>query len=273
MLRTSIAAIAVVSVASFPVSGASPCLADLTGDGMVDGADLGLLLGDWGRCAGCSGDLNADGTVDGADLGLLLGTWGEIAFEFGESYRNAEAWQIGLEMLSGDELALASEDYNRIVTDLDAIRTMETSLANQFHSMAWAPNQILAAVKNGVPIDEFTCLNDYFGLVSQQFLFQSGGAKWYTLTFASKFNAEAMSSIYAALAEVTIAEPNGLIGGQNFWTPVDNGDGTWTWTIDDGFLDCFDGCDCHKVYTFETDGKGGAKLVNFQQFGQSWCDF
>jgi hypothetical protein len=51
-----------------------PCLADLTGNGTVDGADLGVLLGDWGGTA--SGDLNGDGTTNGADLGILLGAWG-----------------------------------------------------------------------------------------------------------------------------------------------------------------------------------------------------
>ena len=51
-----------------------PCLADLTGNGTVDGADLGVLLGDWGGSA--SGDLNGDGTTNGADLGILLGAWG-----------------------------------------------------------------------------------------------------------------------------------------------------------------------------------------------------
>ncbi|MCA9284926.1 MAG: hypothetical protein KDA22_06925 [Phycisphaerales bacterium] len=51
---------------------------DLNGDGVVNGADLGLLLGDWGACPpdACPADLNGDGTVDGADLGLLLGEWG-----------------------------------------------------------------------------------------------------------------------------------------------------------------------------------------------------
>ena len=32
-------------------SGAPPCPSDLNGDGMTDGADLGLLLGAWGACA------------------------------------------------------------------------------------------------------------------------------------------------------------------------------------------------------------------------------
>jgi hypothetical protein len=50
------------------------CLFDLTGDGATNGADLGLLLGNWGN-PGFT-DLNNDGTTNGADLGLLLGAWG-----------------------------------------------------------------------------------------------------------------------------------------------------------------------------------------------------
>lgn len=51
------------------------CPADLNGDGQVDGADLGMLLGGWGG-VGPVGDLNGDSLVDGADLGALLGAWG-----------------------------------------------------------------------------------------------------------------------------------------------------------------------------------------------------
>ena len=50
------------------------CFADLSPSGVVDGADLGILLANWGG-SGC-GDLNFDGVVDGADLGLLLAVWG-----------------------------------------------------------------------------------------------------------------------------------------------------------------------------------------------------
>ena len=48
---------------------------DLNGDGVVTGADLGLLLGAWGPANGSPFDLNHDGVVNGADLGLLLGCW------------------------------------------------------------------------------------------------------------------------------------------------------------------------------------------------------
>lgn len=53
---------------------AGPC-PDLDGDGFVNGADLGILLGAWGPCDGCPPDLDGDGVVDGADLGTLLGSW------------------------------------------------------------------------------------------------------------------------------------------------------------------------------------------------------
>jgi hypothetical protein len=46
---------------------------DLNGDGIVNGADAGLLLANWGGSG--VGDLNGSGTVDGADLGVLLSNW------------------------------------------------------------------------------------------------------------------------------------------------------------------------------------------------------
>ena len=54
------------------------CLGDITGDGEINGADLGLLLGAWGVCGEgpCPADLTGDGTVNGADLGILLAVWG-----------------------------------------------------------------------------------------------------------------------------------------------------------------------------------------------------
>jgi len=49
--------------------------ADINGDGFVNGADLSMLLGNWGAASG-AGDLNGDGLRDGADLAILLGDWG-----------------------------------------------------------------------------------------------------------------------------------------------------------------------------------------------------
>ena len=53
------------------------CLADLSGDGVVNGGDLGLLLSAWGTAGPTgAGDVNHDGLIDGADLSMLLSSWG-----------------------------------------------------------------------------------------------------------------------------------------------------------------------------------------------------
>ena len=54
------------------------CPADLDGNGTVDGADLTIVLSDWG-CTGddCVGDLDGSSQVDGADLTIILSAWGD----------------------------------------------------------------------------------------------------------------------------------------------------------------------------------------------------
>ncbi len=69
-------AVVTQSLVALPISGceyapANP--ADLNGDGLVNGADLGNLLSGWGQRGAT--DLDGDGTTNGADLGVLLGSW------------------------------------------------------------------------------------------------------------------------------------------------------------------------------------------------------
>lgn len=49
-------------------------IGDLNNDGIVDGADLAILLGAWGSTDPIA-DLSGDGEVGGADLSILLGNW------------------------------------------------------------------------------------------------------------------------------------------------------------------------------------------------------
>jgi hypothetical protein len=51
--------------------------ADIYRDFNVNGADLGILLSQWGPNTPLTeSDLNRDGSVDGVDLGILLSYWG-----------------------------------------------------------------------------------------------------------------------------------------------------------------------------------------------------
>ena len=52
-----------------------PCQGDLNADGIVNAADLGIVIGTWGTPNG-QGDVNGDGIVNAADLGIVIGVWG-----------------------------------------------------------------------------------------------------------------------------------------------------------------------------------------------------
>ncbi len=56
----------------------TPCAGDANGDNQVNGADLSVLLGQFGQpvAPGSGADFNGDGEVNGADLSVLLGRFG-----------------------------------------------------------------------------------------------------------------------------------------------------------------------------------------------------
>jgi hypothetical protein len=59
------------------IVGLAACRSDINGDGVVDTADLGILIGRFGT-ADPEADVNGDGSVDTADLGILIGEFGSL---------------------------------------------------------------------------------------------------------------------------------------------------------------------------------------------------
>jgi hypothetical protein len=53
----------------------TPCPGDLSGDRLVDGSDISMVLGYWGQDDPAY-DLDGNGLIDGADLAIVLGWWG-----------------------------------------------------------------------------------------------------------------------------------------------------------------------------------------------------
>ncbi len=60
------------------VASVPPCGGDANGDGIVNGADLSVVLSQFGQAVtpGAGADFNADGVVNGADLSVLLSQFG-----------------------------------------------------------------------------------------------------------------------------------------------------------------------------------------------------
>ena len=268
MCAVAVAGLALTLTSS--IHAAPPCDADLDDDGQVGTSDLLVLFSNWGPCLGCLADLDGDGSVTTSDLLQLFAGWGPTQFEFAVGQDDAEAQQIAIEMLgSGGPLNAPTDIYERVDRDLDLIRTAVPDLADQVHSPAWIANQMIAEILEDESQQEYLCLNEYYQVINLDNIFLD----WWVLTFDGNINIPALIPIYTEAPAVNFAEPNGLIGGQNFWMPTDLGGGLWQWVIDDGWHDCFDGCDCHRVYTIHTDAKMTVKIISIEEFGAPWCDF
>jgi formylglycine-generating enzyme required for sulfatase activity len=78
-LQRLIALVSVLALSCGVVHRASAqCPGDISGNGMVNGADLGLVLAAWGSDGTDEpgSDINADGLVNGADLAFVIGAFG-----------------------------------------------------------------------------------------------------------------------------------------------------------------------------------------------------
>ena len=74
-LLHTLALTALLLVTAPSLGQADACTSDVDGDGIVAGADLALVLGNWGPCKTCDGDVNGDHFVGGVDLAFVLTRW------------------------------------------------------------------------------------------------------------------------------------------------------------------------------------------------------
>jgi hypothetical protein len=252
---------------------ACPCPADVDGSGTVDVDDLLIVLTEWGPCNGCAGDVNDDDVVDFVDLLDVLTAWGPCNFDYEPLQDDAEAEQIGLEMLGAEgPLRMPDDTYDRIDRDLELIRIAEPTLASEncticgyddaIHSPAWTATKLLVRKVPKAPPDDYEAFNACFDVVREDHLF----GDVYVLHFPHALNAPALAILYTGLDSVEHAQPAATGGRSNFWVPTSLGGGVWRWDIDDGFCDCPAGCYCHRFFVFEVDGDGVVELISFEYF-------
>ncbi len=259
---------------------ADVCLhGDGDGDADVDFGDFAALqrcfTGDGGSATAECEPFDFDGDEDvGLDDYFAFssaGTGPMASFDYGPSPRdNVEAEQLALEHFSA--LLAQDAEYERILRDVAAIRTRQLHVANVIHDMSWLPTEMIVKVTDGLSRCGFDALNVFYRMSELEFLFQSGGGTWYVVHFPGRLKTPLLSLDYAALPEVQFADPNGLIGTDDH-IQIQTGEDAWTYDLDDGFHDCFDGCDCHIFWTFTVDSAGNVDEVSRNCTGLPWCEF
>lgn len=79
-------------------------------------------------------------------------------------------------------------------------------------------------------------------------------------------NIPLIAAMYSgAVSEIEFTDPNHCLGGvngvRNIWRIENGGFGFWSWFIEHGFQDCFDGCDCKVLYEALTEETGEQPTV------------
>lgn len=259
---------------------AQPCigLGDIDGSGQVGLDDLGLIaqcLGgpgvvsppvDCGSASFTAIDLDADGDADLHDVALFQRETGSEYFPYGPELLDDEAEQLAM-ILSG-ELRAPLDEYERIQGDLAKIRAAHPELQNVVDDPDFVPDHLLVGINNALPLDAYHALNDFYLVTNEQII-----GSFRVLTFCDDINAIALAPIYEALPVVTFAEPDGLIGTSNKITVQKKAGGTYGYVIEDGFCDCFDGCDCKRTWVIDVRANGQVILISVTESGFGHCNF
>ena len=211
-------------------------------------------------------DLDGDSDADLSDFAQLAHHVGTAYFAYGKHRDDLEAEMLAMDLTG--QLRAPEVEYERIRGDLERIRAEYANLTGVIDDMDYAPNELLVKLIDGQPLDAYQAINEHYLVVNEESLFST----WWVLTFCDNLNAVVLSDIYAALPAVQYADPNYLVGTDDQITVTVLGE-TYRYSIDDGFMDCFDGCDCHREWVLDVDTSGNVTLISYDEWGQSWCSF
>lgn len=210
------------------------------------------------------GDLDGDGDVDLGDFGGFCLAFERQYFDYGPQRANLEAEMLAMDV--SYKLRAPDAEYSRILTDLELIRLEYPELTTVIDDPDYMPNELMVALVEGQPLDEYAALNEYYQVVDEEWLFLN----WWVLTFCDNVNAPVLASIYSALPAVQYADPDWYVGQDDYITVTPSG-ATYRYNIDDGFWDCFDGCDCHREWVIEVDESGTVTVISYEEWGMPWC--
>lgn len=248
---------------------------DVNADASVNAADLAAFATcmagpDNPAPGGCDpatfdrSDLETDGDVDLRDFAALALLVDETYFDYGPRRDNLEAEMLATDLTG--ELRAPDVEYDRILGDLALIRAAYPELTDVIDDPDYAPNQLLVGI-DARAAGSIDALNEFYQVTDQQI-----HDTWRVLTFCDNLNPETLGVIYDALSQVDWAGPNYLYGIDDYITIEIIGT-TWRYHIDDGFWDCFDGCDCHRDWVIDVDGIGNVKLISYEEWGWPYCEF
>jgi hypothetical protein len=188
---------------------------------------------------------------------------------------SAEAWW---------SVALHDGPTGPVLPDEDAInfaalhicwlRITNPNLTGVMQYEAWEDDTLFVDLIPDAPTDDYEALKLEYDTIADEQPYM-GLPTLHLLTFSQAFNIPALGLLFEALDEVNYSEANMFIGGEHDrYEYQDMGGGVWRWHVYDEFWDCFDGCDCARIWSYDIDHDAGTvSLVDYAEQGLPWCEF
>jgi hypothetical protein len=204
-------------------------------------------------------------SVTATPVALAQCQTGPEYFDYGPHRDNPEAEQLAMYM-SG-EIRAPDYEYDRIRGDLALIRAAYPVLEDAVDDPDYVRDELIVSLYPEMPTTGYEEMNVYYQVIDEEIHVWGS-----VLTFCDSVNAPVLALEYETLPEVEYAERNSYIGHDD-WITIDVLGVVWRYEIDDGFHDCYDGCDCHREWIIDVDEAGLVSLVNYDEYGWGWCDF
>jgi hypothetical protein len=163
--------------------------------------------------------------------------------------------------LEPERMTASSSTYDRVVSDVAAIRALTPGLADIGFRSGYAGMSLYVQVTSigaqSIAAGDYTawdCLNDAYkagppqltdGLAAHSASVQLGGV----------FNLPLVADLYAQLPEVILTEPSSAIGDGSTLCAVRDGE-QYQYAVDRAGGDCPSGCTEHEVHGFASDAAG-----------------
>ncbi len=214
----------------------------------------------------------ATGTYPG-----FSGHSGGTTMKYGLSPRpDAEAEFLAFTMRN--HLLATDVDYARIRQDLASIRQLYPDMQAIEFLGDYVDGELLVTlitpINPLISTEQYDETNRFLGLCYEDRFASFIGFDVAKLSFPARMNMNVLTDLYDPYLMSnlsSISSPNDISGLDDYIRVISVSgspglltakvDTTFCYEFEDGWLNCFDGCDCKEVYTFETDDSGEVAFV------------
>ncbi len=205
--------------------------------------------------------------------------------KYGASPRpDAEAEFLAFSMR--DQLLATDEDYDRISRDLANIRQLFPAMQEIRYFGDYADGELMimliAPINPLISTQQYDETNRFMGLCIEDRFASFAGYDVATLRFPGRMNMEVLANRYhpSLMPNLhSMSSPVGRIGIDDYIhvtsasekREVITANTVLIYEFVDGWLDCFDGCECKDIHTLQTDASGDVVFIGREfQFLPGW---